>query len=100
MQGSELTENVVTLWGSVCSRPCSCGLVVPVAAGAAALAVLLGTLMLKAVGIIVGAGGNAGADVSSSNRLCMGMADSEHLLLLKCRSHTWRKAMLTPLPVD
>ena len=93
MQGSELTENVVTLWGSVCSRPCSCGLVVPVAAGAAALAVLLGTLMLKAVGIIVGAGGNAGADVSSSNRLCMGMADNEHLLLLKCRSGTWRKAM-------
>ena len=66
----KLTENVVTLCGRVCSRPSRCGLVVPVAAGAAALAVLDGTVMLNAVGIMVGAGGNAGADVSSSNKLC------------------------------
>lgn len=66
------TENVVTLCGSICSRPTSCGRVVPVAAGAAALAVLEGTAMLKAVGSIVGALGKAGAAFSSSNRLCKG----------------------------
>ena len=66
----KLTENVVTLCGRVCSRPSRCGLVVLVAAGAAALAVLDGTVMLNAVGIMVGAGGNAGAEVSSSNKLC------------------------------
>ena len=66
-----LAEKVVTLCGSVCSSPSNCGFVVLVAAGAAALAVLDGTLMLKAVGIMVGAGGNAGADSSSSNRLCV-----------------------------
>ena len=60
------TEKVVTLCGSVCRRPSSRGLVEPVAAGAAALAVLDGTAIENAVGSIVGALGKAGAALSSS----------------------------------
>lgn len=57
---------MVTLCGSVCRRPSSRGLVEPVAAGAAAFAVLDGTAIEKAVGSIVGALGKAGAALSSS----------------------------------
>lgn len=51
------------------------------------MAVLDGTVMLNAVGIMVGAGGNAGAEVSSSNKLC------RHILLVRIAAHVEHESL-------